>query len=460
MPSTQAKPLGPFLGMIEKKRPAFFYGWLIVTISALAVAIVYGIRYSFSVFYVSILDEFGWSRADTALIFSINVIVYGLSAPIFGILVDRFGPRKVMTSGVLLVAIATAACSLANQIWQFYVLFGLLASLGICASGYVPNSAVVSRWFVRRRGAALGIFAVGWALAYIMSYGVESLISWLEWRRSFIALSFLALAIAPAIAIFMRFDPKEKGLLPDGEAQGIENKKTDPLTADSLVLDKKWVSEQWTLRKAVKTHRFWFIFLGNLMMWGLGVGLILAHQVAFAVDEGYSRAFGALIFSLYGTVYAGGNLLGFLSDRLGREMAITIGLAFGVVGVFMLTLNQGNTTPWFMYAYSVFFGLGMGFVSPAFIASAADIFQGRNFATITGLIVMGFGIGGSISPWLGGKIFDIRGDYLPAFYFVMVALALSAACFWIAGPRQVRMVPGKARAALNRKNREAERARK
>ncbi len=430
--------------MNNKKRAPFFYGWVIVAICFLTVAISYGIRYSFPVFYVSILQEFGWSRADTALIFSINIIVYGVSAPIVGTALDRFDPRKFMTMGAILLAVAIAACSLTNQIWHFYILFGLLVSFGVCANGAVPNLALVSRWFIRRRGAAIGIFSVGFAAAYIMASGIEHMIGQIGWRSSFLLLGLLPLGLTPLIAIFQRLDPREKGLLPDGEPLAATARQTDVVTAEALVVDKKWAGEEWNLPKAIRTYRFWLLFTVNLFFWGVALNLILTHQIVFAVDEGYSRTFGALIFSLYGVFYGVGNVLSFLSDRFGREVMATMGITLAMLGTLMLILNEGNYTPWFMYAYSLLFGIGTGMAGPALNASAADLFQGKNFGSIFGLIVIGFAIGGSISPWLGGKIFDVLGTYVPAFYLVMAALAISGVCLWIAGPRQVRLVSGKA----------------
>lgn len=430
--------------MDDRKRSSFFYGWVIVAISFITVAVVYGIRYSFSVFYVPILREFGWSRADTALIFSINTLVYGVSAPIVGTLVDHLGPRKFMTSGIILLAIATAACSLSNQIWHLYILFGVLASFGICATGYVPNATLIARWFIKRRGTAFGLFAGGFGAAYVMVSGIEYLIGEIGWRGSFVALACLAISITPLIAIFQRLDPRDKGLLPDGESRETEASPANMVTAEALVVNQKWASEEWNLPKAIKTYRFWFLFLGDMLMWGIAMSLILAHQVAFAVDEGYSQTFGAFIFSLFGVFYGLGNILGFTSDRLGRESTVTIGLTLTVLGVLMLILNRGDHTPWLMYSYSLLCGVGMGIVSPVYTAAVADLFQGKNFGSINGLITSGFGLGGCISPWLGGKIFDVLGTYIPAFYLVVATLAISVSCIWIAGPRQIRRVAGKA----------------
>ncbi len=421
----------------------FFYGWVVVAICFVTVAISYGIRYSFSVFYAPILQEFGRSRAETALIFSINVIIYGLSAPIVGAAVDRLGPRKLMVGGAVILGIAVAACSQAQQIWHFYLLFGLLASFGICATGYVPNTVLVSRWFVQRRGTALGIFLAGFGLGYIMVIAVERLVAYIGWRDSFVVLGLLPIVVsAPLIAIFQRLEPKEKGLLPDGRLQ-VETGGAPQSGGEPLVVDRQWAEQKWDIPMAIKTYRFWLIFLGNFFLWGIAVNLMIAHQVIFAVDQGYTPAFGALIFSLYGAFYSLGNLMGFISDRVGREVALTLGLTVASLGVLMLILNHGSSTPWLMYAYSLLFGLGIGVTSPALTGAAADLFLGPNFGSINGLIVMGFGLGGSISPWLAGIIFDVLGTYIPAFFVVIAALVITAICVWLAGPRKVRLVSGK-----------------
>ncbi len=423
----------------------FFYGWVVVAICFVTVAISYGIRYSFSVFYASILQEFGWNRAETALIFSINVIIYGLAAPIVGAAVDRLGPRKFMAGGAVILGIAVAACSQAQQMWHFYLLFGLLASLGICATGYVPNTVLVSRWFIQRRGTALGIFMAGFGLAYIMAIVVERFIADIGWRNTFALLGLLPIVVtAPLIAIFQRLEPKEKGLTPDGRIQ-VEARGAPQSGGEPLVIDRQWAEQKWNIPKAIKTYRFWLIFIGNFFLWGIAVNLVMAHQVVFAVDQGYTRTFGALIFSLYGIFYSLGNLMGFISDRVGREVALTLGLTVAGLGVLMLILNRGSSTPWLMYAYSLLFGLGIGVTSPALTGAAADLFLGPNFGSINGLIVMGFGLGGSISPWLGGIIFDILGTYIPAFSLVIAALVIAAICLWLAGPRKVRLVSGKRR---------------
>ena len=119
--------------MVE--RPRFFYGWIIVGMSFISMTLIYGVRHSFSVFFPPILDEFGWGRGSTAIMLSLNVLIYGLLAPIAGSFGDRWKPRSIMLSGIIILGLATAGCALAHRLWHFYLLFGVLVPLGMAFSG-------------------------------------------------------------------------------------------------------------------------------------------------------------------------------------------------------------------------------------------------------------------------------------------------------------------------------------
>jgi len=435
---------------MEEKKSPFFYGWIIVAVCFITVAISYGIRYSFSVFYGEILNEFGWSRADTALIFSLNMIVYGIGAPLSGWAMDRFGPRKFMTAAVVILALGTALSALTTQVWHLYLTFGVLASFGIAATGFATNTAMISRWFYRRRGLAMGIYGAGFGIAYALSSGIEFSVSQIGWRESYIMLGIVAMLLVPLIIVFQRLDPREKGLLPDGGVRSTSPGKTRTVTPEMLIVNKTWASIDWTISRAIRTSRFWWMFLFRLFYWGVASNLIITHQIVYTTDQGYSPAFGALVFTVYGLCYALGSVLAFLSDRFGRELSITGGMLGSAVGVGMLIINQGTETPYLLFIFAVLFGVGGGMGSSAGNAALADIFQGKHFGAITGLSVAGFGIGGAFSPWLGGKIFDEMGTYVPAFYLVIGAIIMAVVCIWVARPRTIRLVPGKVPAALRR----------
>jgi MFS family permease len=139
----------------------FCYGWVIVAVSLISLMVAYGIWWSFPIFYVSMLKEFGWSRAGTAAIFTIGSIVYGFCSLPAGALIDRVGPRKLLPAAAALVAVGCLISSAATEKWHFYLSYGAFMGIGTICMGYVPISALISNWFVQRRGKALGIGA--WA---------------------------------------------------------------------------------------------------------------------------------------------------------------------------------------------------------------------------------------------------------------------------------------------------------
>lgn len=153
---------------IEKKHPLLFYGWIIVAISFITLALAYGARYCFSVFYVAILDEFGWPRGTTATILSLNLIIYALIAPLAGTLTDRYGPRKVLPLGGALIGTGLIACSTANTTWQFFLYFGIIVGLGISFLGTTPHNPILANWFAKRRGLAMGFALSGIGCSFIL----------------------------------------------------------------------------------------------------------------------------------------------------------------------------------------------------------------------------------------------------------------------------------------------------
>ena len=421
------------------KRYGIFYGWVLLALGFLCMAIAYGVRNSFAIFYVYILREFGWGRAETAIIYSTSVFSYGFIAPVSGALVDRFGPRRVMPIGCLLLTLGAAGCSLANQIWQFSLLFGVLAAMGTCMTGYVSNATVLSRWFVRRRGLVFGLLNMGFGLSFVFSTISGLLIVRFDWRTSYLVLAALvAFVLLPLVVLFSRHQPQDMGLLPDGDTEATPVTGVGKLPPDAATdLGRRWQSTVWTLPKALKTYHFWVIFLANLMIWGIGENLFVAHQVAFATDIGMDSAAASSIASIFGVTLAIGALGGPIADRLGRERAFTIGCSVAGLGALTVILASYVEKAWMVYLFAVMLGLGMGIAGPALTGAVADLFAGRHFGAINGTMVMGFGMGGVIGPWLGGYIFDITGTYSLAFLAALLAIVTSCVLLWIAAPRKI-----------------------
>ncbi|MBI4301257.1 MAG: MFS transporter [Chloroflexi bacterium] len=425
--------------MPANKRPSFFYGWVVVAVTVATLAIVYGSRFSFAIFFVAILKDFGWSRATTAGIYSTNIVVYGVCAPLAGFLSDRWGPKKVIPTGVLIVAIGLAASSLANAPWHFYLTYGVIA-IGMALGGYVPHASIISNWFIQKRGQAMGIALAGNGASFIIGSLAQILISSLGWRGAYLILVFLCVAVILPIMIFLKNKPEEMALYPDGIPAPKSVTVTDPINPieHEMTSSKNWGAEEWTLAKALKTYRFWLLFFASLAMLGISFQLVITHFPALLVGVGYSQNFAAFIYGLFGVIIVGGRLAGFIGDVIGREWTFTLGgIGFLLALAILFTVNDTSFV-WILYFFALLLGLAFGMAPPTQASIAADFFQGKSFGTINGLIVAGFGLGGTLGPLLGGYIFDATGSYRLALILVALNICLAVALIWLAAPRKVK----------------------
>lgn len=434
----------------EKKSPLIFYGWIIVAVSFVTMTLAYGTRVSFSVFYVAILDEFGWSRAETALAFSLNMIIYGVLTPISGALVDRFGPRRVFPVGAVICGLGVLGFSQLHSIGQLYLFSGVTAA-GVVLMGYVAHACFFPQWFSLKLGTALGIAVVGNALGTVSTLPIQYLIENIGWRGAYIVLAIVVVSvIVPITALFQRHRASDMGLPLDGitvTERKPETGTTGPSQEDTeelRIVDKKWAATDWTLVRAVKTNKFWFFTIGTFMT-GMAYNTITVHTVAFIVDAGYSKVFAASIFALAGGLAMLSAVGGFVSDRIGREVTYTLAMIGMVLGVFILLLTRDTSSPWMLYVFALLFGACQGIDRPITMAAKADVFRGEHLGMIMGFNNVGYGLGGAIGPWLAGYIFDVSGSYLVAFIIVISCLVGAGSFMWAAAPRKVRIVGGKIR---------------
>ena len=417
--------------MVVKRSP-LFYGWIIVGIGVIGMTLTYGTRHSFSVFFPEILNEFGWSRGSTALMLSLNILIYGFTAPFAGFLVDRWKPRRVLLIGVMILSFTTASCAFATELWHFYILFGFLVPIGIALSGWPVLAPTIANWFTKKRGFALGIGGIGAGISYVYGLFVEFVISLVGWHYAYIVIGALVLVVLiPLYLLLYHYRPQDRGLQPYGSDVIATGKVADIESSDRLIP----TFPEWTLRRAARTYQLWLLIASHSLHWGMAAYLILAHQVGFAIDVGYSSLFAASVFALFGVFMVAGLLLGFLSDWIGREWTVTIANLLAIGAIIALLFVNDTSQPWLLYIYAVCLGLGTGIFSPTITAGEADLFHGKSFGAIAGLSLTGVGVGAVMGPWLGGWIYDVTGSYLPAFLFCIACFVLSLVTFWIAAPR-------------------------
>src|SRR3954447_1172461 len=239
-------------------RLPFFYGWIIVVVTFVTMAIGVNARTAFSLFFPPIIDEFGWDRGVTAGAFSFGFVISGAVSPLIGRIMDRGGPRAVMELGVALMAGGLLLAPLTSQPWHLYLTIGVLVGAGSVCLGYSGQSLYLPNWFNRKRGLAIGLAFAGVGIGSVTVLPwVQAMIERTGWRTACTAVGLVVLVVLVPINLLLRKRPQDMGLLPDGDqALTMSSKRM------SNIVDPVWASIDWTLGRAIRTARFWWLALG------------------------------------------------------------------------------------------------------------------------------------------------------------------------------------------------------
>jgi len=417
------------------------YRWVVLIVAFITLVLGYAIRNCFSVFYPTIVAEFGWQRGETALIFSFSIIIYGFIAPLAGGLVDRFRPRVILPIGAVLMGGGAALCSRATTQWEFYFFYGVMVAAGLSLAGWTPLTTIVSRWFVKKRGLAYGIMTAGFGGSLIYASIAQFLISTFGWKTAYIIIGGSSMTVIVTLCgLFMRRGPKHTTITPDDKTGSPQNADNRYETRSAESLRQKWEETDWTLSRALKTYQFWLLVFVGFFLLGIAEHIIIAHQVYFFLDVGYRPMLAANIYSMFGVAFLLGNICSFSSDRLGREKIFMPGCLLCAVSVLLLFFIKDASRPELGFLSSILFGLGMGLAAPVFFTVVADLFSGRNFGSIQGTVIFGFSFGGAFSPWLAGFLHDKTGSYDITYLVLLVALCLCMLLMWFIAPHKIRPV--------------------
>jgi len=410
-----------------------YYGWIIVAVALISMAFWFGIRASFSVFYVALLEDFAWSRGETAGVQSMALITYTVLAPLVGGIIDRLGPRRIVAVGVVILATGFVLCAFVKTLVQLYVSYGIIMSAGVTCVSIVAYSPILANWFEKKRGLASGIAVSGMGIGtfFLVPLSQYFIALW-GWRITFAALGGIVFVILfPLVSVFLRHRPEELGLMPDG-MDG--EKRHDNGSPSSREPDR--LKEEWTFKKALGAKRFWAL-LGLILFAAMGVFIVIVHHVKFLVDTGIDKMTVSMLFGLIGIISSGFRIFwGWLSDRIGRELAYTMGMICICIGVCSLLLIEPMRARVLVYPFFIFFGIGWGVTAPMFIAAAADLFQGRIFGFIYGIMEGGVGIGAAFGAWVPGYIFDRTHSYQWGFALALAGFVLSGLLMWVVAPKK------------------------
>ena len=426
-------------------RPPVFYGWVVVAIAFVTMALGVNARTSFSLLFPPILDEFGWERGLTAGAFSVGFLVSTLFTPWMGAVMDRRGPRWVIGVGAVAVGAGLALAPSIRAPWHLYLTLGVLVSGGTLACGYTGHALFLPNWFVRKRGLAIGVAFSGVGVGSILMLpGIQLVIVRSGWRTACYATAAIVLLTLLPLNLLQRRRPEDLGLRPDGDAAPAEvTGRPHPAN----VVDPDWASIEWTLARAVRTARFWWIvvgFLGGLFAWYA----VQVHQTKYLIEIGFAPTVAAWALGLVGFAGIGGQIaLGHLSDRIGREWVWTLACGGYVICYVVLLAMRAHPTPALLYLMVAAQGLlGYG-LAAVYGAIPAEIFQGKHYGKVFGTLSLASSSGAALGPWVAGALYDRSGSYVMAFYLGIAASVISAVAMWLAAPRRVRAVAGRVRRA-------------
>ena len=398
--------------------------WIVVGTTFITLGLVLGVWYSYSVFLVALIREFGWKRSLVAGAFSVFVLVHGFVSPFVGWLAGRIGTRRVILVGSCVLACGLLLTAETGKWWHLYLAFGGVTAVGLTMAGWVPAVVLVRGWFPDRFGTAIGITSAGIGMGiFAVVPFAQFLIERIGWRWAFRILAVLILGwVLPATAALIREPLSPKA---SGPSSVLRNR---PVFSDT--------GAYWTLATAVRHWHFWGLagvfFTGNFV-----TQMLLVHQVAYLVDHGVTPLAAAAVCGLAGLASIAGKLgCGIFSDRAGREPAYGLSMVCVVASLGALVLAGRFPSSSLPYLYAVLIGLGYGGMAPLAPAAASDLFSGPAFSTIFGTVYPAMCLGIAVGAWGAGRIFDGTGSYALALWIALLMAVLSPALLWLVAPRR------------------------
>jgi MFS family permease len=408
-----------------------FYGWAVVAGAGLRLFSQTGtLTYSLSVFLPTICEHFNWTRAAVSGAVSLRGMLMGILGPLAGIMIGKFGARKMLICTIITGAIGIAAMYTINEIWQVYLFYGVIVGAALGLGGTLGITTLVNNWFIRKRTIAMAIALIGGGLSgMVFPLIIVWLISKVDWRPTFPILGAIALLLGAVISgLIIRNKPEDMDQVPDGTTAEAEKGKEES-TAPPLKVYQTPVD--WETKQAMRQPTTWIIIFSSMAS-GFATAVLQTHQVAYLQDIGFSEVASASALGLItGLAIIGHLIVGALSSRMEvRHMAI---LCSVIRVVAVIILMNAATLP-MVYLYSSLLGIAMGgtiVIRPSFIGA----YYGRtNFAQISGWMMPFNLVSMALGPILAGFIYDTTGTYQIAFIIMLVLTVVGGAGYFFARP--------------------------
>jgi MFS family permease len=394
-------------------RGRVFYGWWVTIAFAVMVFLSTGVRFSVGPFLKPMVADLGTDRATYSLIVSLSLFLYGVFMPFVGRMVERWGARPVAVLGTLVFSVSLAATGLVTQLWQLALVYGVLVALGLSATGHVVGSAVVSRWFTKRRATALSLLGAASMAGMSLLVPVAMwLILTVGWRATYGIIGLgAAIVLLPLALWVVRESPESMGLAPDGLDAG-------STTRHAVTTERTAVSD------AVRTAPFWQL-CGGLFTCGFSMSLLSAHGVPMLTDHGYHAMLASSAIGILGTSsFVGAMILGTIADRFGRRPVLA--WLYGTRALLFVAMFLVHDSPAGLLVISALGRASMSGSLAMTSALTADIFGRLSVGSVFGTIFVVHQGGAALGSWLGGLLFELSGGYGLAFAIASVQLLAAA----------------------------------
>lgn len=392
------------------------YRWVVVGITFFSTAMVLGARFSMGMFIPFLPEAFATSPAAVSGVLGITLLVAAVAQPVIGWLLDRFGARLVFTTGLALSGAALCGTAMADQFWQFLALFAIGSALGYAALSPASTTTILTGWFDRQKGTAVGIATSGTKVAMIlMPPAIAAMIVAGDWRFAMMVVGGLILLMIPVVLLFMR------------DAAGLGSRRARPEKPGGTDLGGAEPVAGLTTREALAMPAFWIIvvtFIAN----GLTMNLVFVHLPSFLLEQGYDTQEAASGLALLAGIGILGTIVtGWLSDKLGPALVLLVMYGVRAVTTLLVLLEPSPVT---FAIFGVTFGL-LGYGSIAVIgALTTDSFGRRSIGTIIGLAYVFNQIGGATGAFAGGASLAWTGGFDAALWLAIVSTALAMPGIW------------------------------
>jgi sugar phosphate permease len=405
----------------RSRADGLFYGWWIVIAAG-------GIQFlqnallgsAFGAYVVVLRDEFGWSKTALSAASSLREMESGVIGPVQGMLLQRFGPRRICQIGIVIFASGFFLFSRIESLPAFFATF-LVMAIGASLCGYLTLTYAGVQWFERRRATALSLMSVGGALGGLAVRATVVSMESLGWRETAVISGVLILVIGLPLAQVIRFRPADYGMHPDGVDPATESPEDAAVSALTS-------AQEFTLREAVRTRAFWFVSFGH----GSALFVVSAmnvHLISYLKDDlGYTLGFATTLSLMLPLLFLVSTLsAGPLGDRFSKRWLVVGCMFMHAGGLLILSYAQNLAM---VVAFALLHGLAWGFRGPQMAAIRADYFGRKSFPTIMGVSNGIIIIGTILGPIIAGYVYDQTGEYRIGFN-ILAALAAAGSIFFV-----------------------------